>query len=63
MSILTLTQTTNIRLFKSEEFADYRFKFKENGTEFPKQEENTVAKGEIAPYKQFLLFSQCLHKT
>ena len=27
-----------------------------------KQVENTVGKGEIARYKQFLLFPQCFHK-
>ena len=29
----------------------------------PKQVENTVGKGEIARYEQFLLFPQCFQKT
>ena len=29
----------------------------------PKELENTVGKGEIARYEQFLLFPQCLQKT
>ena len=31
--------------------------------EFLKRVENTVGKGEIAPYEQFLLFPQCFQKT
>ena len=30
---------------------------------FSKQVENTVEKGEIARYEQFLLFPQCFQKT
>ena len=30
---------------------------------FSKQVENTLGKGEIAHYKQFLLFPQCFQKT
>ena len=29
---------------------------------YPKQVENTVGKGEIARYEQFLLFPQCFQK-
>ena len=39
---------------KLKEFADDNFKFDEN--------ENTVGKGEIACYEQFLLFPQCFQK-
>ena len=46
-----------------KEFADNYFKYDENGRKFSKQVENTVGEGEIACYKQFLLFPQCLHKT
>ena len=35
----------------------------ENGRKFSKLLENTVGKGEIARYEQFLLFSQCFLKT
>ena len=60
--LLTLSQTTNFRLFQMEEFADENFKFYENGRTFSKQVENTVGKGEIARYEQFLLFPQCFQK-
>ena len=45
-----------------KEFADDNFKFDENGRKFSKRVENTVGKGEIACYKQFLLFPQCFQK-
>ena len=48
---------------KLKEFADNSFKFDENGRKISKQVENTVGKGEIAPYEQFLLFPQCFQKT
>ena len=48
---------------KLKEFADDNFKFDENSGEFSKRVENTVGKGEIARYKQFLLFPQCFQKT
>ena len=38
------------------------FKFDENSRKFSKRVENTVDKGEIARYEQFLLFPQCLQK-
>ena len=43
---------------KLKEFADDYFKFDEIGRKLSKQVENTVGKGEIAHYKQFLLFPQ-----
>ena len=45
-----------------KEFADDIFKFVENGKKLSKQEENTVGKGEIARYEQFLLFPQFFQK-
>ena len=45
-----------------KEFADDNFKFVENGRKLFKQEENTVGKGEIMRYEQFLLFLQCFQK-
>ena len=45
--------------FKLKEFADNNFKFHEYGRKFSKRVENTVGKGEIAHYEQFLLFPQC----
>ena len=52
-------QTTN---FKLKEFADDNFKFDENGRELSKRVENTVGKGGITRYEQFLLFPQCFQK-
>ena len=43
-------------------FADDNFKFEENGRKLFKPVENTVRKGEIARYEQFLLFPQCFQK-
>ena len=37
-------------------------KFLENGRQLSKQVENTVGKGEIARYEQFLLFPRCFQK-
>ena len=45
------------------ELADDNFRFNENGRKFFKRVENTVGKGEIARYEQFLLFPQCFQKT
>ena len=47
---------------KLKEFADGNLKFDENSRKFSKQVENTVGKGEIACYEQFLLFPQCFQK-
>ena len=47
---------------KLKEFADDDSKFDENGRKLLKQVENTVGKGEIACYEQFLLFPQCFQK-
>ena len=48
--------------FKLKEFADDNFRFDENGRKLSKRVENTVGKGEIARYEQFLLFPQCFQK-
>ena len=47
---------------KLKEFADDNFKFDENDRKLSKWLENTVGKGEIARYEQFLLFQQCFQK-
>ena len=60
---LTLSQTTNFRLFQTERLADDNFIFDESGRQFSKWVENTLEKGEIARYEQFLLFPQCFQKT
>ena len=48
--------------FKLKDSADDYFKFDENGRKFFIQVENTVGKGEIARYEQFLLFPLCFQK-
>ena len=45
-----------------KEFADDNFEFDGNSSKFSKWVENTVGKGEIARYEQFLLFPQCFQK-
>ena len=57
------SKMTNLRLFQTERVCRRQFQFDENGRKFSKRIENTVGKGEIARYEQFLLFSQCFHKT
>ena len=47
---------------KLKKSADDNFKFDENSRKFSKWVENTVGKGEIACYEQFLLFPQCFQK-
>ena len=44
---------------KLKKIADDNFKFDENGRKLSKGVENTVGKGEIACYGQFLLFPHC----
>ena len=48
---------------KLKEFTDDNFRFHKNGRKFSKRVENTVGKGEIARYEQFLLFPWCFLKT
>ena len=60
-NLLTLSQILDSS--KLKEFADDNFKFDENGRKFSKQVENTLGKGEIACYEQFLLFPQCFQRT
>ena len=55
----------NNRFFDSsklKEFADDYFVYDENVFKFFKRVENTVGKGEIACYKQLLLFPQCFQR-
>ena len=59
---LTHYQTTNLRLFQTESVCRRNFQFDENGRKPYKRVENTVGKGEIARYEQFLLFPQCFQK-
>ena len=47
---------------KLKEFADGNFQFDENGRKLSKRVENTMGKGKIARYEQFLLFPHCFQK-
>ena len=47
---------------KLKDFADDSFKFDENSRKLFKPVENTVGKGEIVRYEQFLLFPLCFQK-
>ena len=49
-------------LNSNAEFADNNFKFDENGRKLYKWVENTMGKGEIVRYEQFLLFPQCFQR-
>ena len=60
--VLTHYRTTSFRLFQTERVADGNFRFDENGKKPSKRVENTVGKGEIAYYEQFLLFPQCFQQ-
>ena len=53
----------NLNSANLNKFADDNLKFDENGRKFSKRVENTVDKGEISRYEQFLLFLQCFQKT
>ena len=62
---VTLSQTTNFRLFQTESVCALQttisnlLKMAESSQNLV---ENTVGNGEIARYEQFLLFPQCLKK-
>ena len=47
---------------KLKEIVNNNFKFDENGRKLSKGVENTVEKGKIACFEQFLLFPQCFQK-
>ena len=48
---------------KFKKFAVDNFEFDENGRKFSKWVEDTVGKGQIACYEQFLLFPWCFQNT
>ena len=48
---------------KLKEFADDNFRFDKNGRNVFKRVENTVGKGKIAHYEQFLFFPHGFQKT
>ena len=47
---------------KLKQSVDDSSKFDENSRKFSNRVENTMGKGEIACYEQFLLFPQCFQK-
>ena len=62
--ILTLSQTTNVRLFKTESSLQAtNFILDEDGRQLTILVEKAGEKEEIASYKQFLLFPQCFQGT
>ena len=60
---LTHYQMTNLRLVQTEGVGRRQFNpFDENGRKLSEKVENTMGKGEIASYEQFLLFPPCFQK-
>ena len=59
---LPITRRQILGSSKLKKFAYDNFKLDENGRKLSKWVENTVGKGEIARYEQFLLFPQCFQK-
>ena len=57
-----ITRRQILNSSKLKDSADDNFKFDKNGRKLSKRVENTVGKGEIACYEQFLLFQQCFQK-
>ena len=62
MPLKPITRRQILDSSELKEFADNNFKFDETGRKLSKQVENTVGKGEIARYEQFLLFPQCFQE-
>ena len=63
---LTLSQTTNFRLFQPKSLQKIILESAENGRKFSERVENSVGKGEFARYEQFVSPpppSQCFQKT
>ena len=63
MSLNPLPDDRNLDWSKLKQSADDTFEFDANSRKFSKLVENTVGKGEIARYEQFLLFPQCFQKS
>ena len=59
IDLISLTLSHILDSSKLKEFADDNFNFDEYERKLIKRVENTVGKGEIARYEQFLLFPQC----
>ena len=61
-SINPFTDDKILERSKLKQSADDNIKFDENSRKFSERVENTVGKGEMARYEQFLLFPQCFQK-
>ena len=59
---LPITRRQILDSSKLKDFADDNLKFEESGRKLFKPVENTMGKGEIARYEQFLLFPKCFQK-
>ena len=63
-NVFLMFPKTNFGLFQNERLCRRQFSYLVKMVEsYPKRIENTVGKGEIARYKQFLHFPQCFRKT
>ena len=60
--LLTHYQTTNFRLFQTERVCQRQFQVGQKWQKVIQMGGKHVGKGEIARYKQFLLFPQCFQK-
>ena len=60
---LALSKTMNVRLFQTERGLQTTISCLMKMAESSKQVKNTVGKGGITRYEQFLLFPQCFQKT
>ena len=54
--------SSTLSLSELKELANDDYKFDANGRKYSKRVENTVEKGEIPHYEQFLLIPQCFQK-
>ena len=59
---MVVNPLTDFRLFQTERVCRRQIRFDENGRKLSKRVENTVGKGEIACYEQFIPFLQCFQK-
>ena len=61
-NVLTIIRRQILDWSKMQQSADDNFKFDKNTRTHSDGVENTMGKGEIARYEQFLLFPQCFQK-
>ena len=62
MVLIPITRRQILDSSKLKEFAEDNSKFDENGRKLSIWVKNTVGKGDIASYEQFLLFPWCFQK-